>query len=67
MTSKVTNDEEVTGSKIFFYIFLTFERDTTKHRVTLLENVKKIQKSTHPTVHTAPINPCPLPNAHVVT
>jgi hypothetical protein len=29
------------GQKFFLNIFFTFERDTTKHRGTLLENVKK--------------------------
>jgi hypothetical protein len=32
-----------------FFIFLTFERDTTNYRGTLVENVKKVKKSTHPT------------------
>jgi hypothetical protein len=51
MTQNVgTNDEAVTGSKQFFFIFLTFERDTTNYRGTLVESVKKIQQSTHPTV-----------------
>jgi hypothetical protein len=35
----MVNDEEATGSKQFFP--LTFDRDTTKPRGTLLENVKK--------------------------
>jgi hypothetical protein len=44
MTQKVvTNDEEVTGSKIFFYIFGTFERYVTNLRGTFAENVKKVQ------------------------
>jgi hypothetical protein len=42
MSSKVmANDEEVTGSKIFLNIFLTFKKNTTKHRGTLFEIVKK--------------------------
>jgi hypothetical protein len=43
MTQNVgTNDEAVTGPKqIFFVIFLSFERDTTTLRGTLVENVKK--------------------------
>jgi hypothetical protein len=43
MTQNVrTNDEAVTGPKQFFVlIFLTFERDTTNYRGTLVENVKK--------------------------
>jgi hypothetical protein len=42
MTQNVgTNDETVTGSKIFFSIFLTFQRETTILRGTLVENVKK--------------------------
>jgi hypothetical protein len=37
-----TNYEAVTGSKQnFFSIFLTFERDTTNYRGTLVENGKK--------------------------
>jgi hypothetical protein len=36
------NYEEVTGSKQkFLFIFLTFGRDTTNYRDTLVENVKK--------------------------
>jgi hypothetical protein len=38
----VTIDEGVTGSKPnFLKNFLTFERDATNYRGTLLENVKK--------------------------
>jgi hypothetical protein len=41
MISKaMANDEEVLGSKQFFYRLLTFVRGTTNHRGTLLENVK---------------------------
>jgi hypothetical protein len=36
-----TNDEAVTGSKCFFFIFTTFLRDTTILRGALVENVKK--------------------------
>jgi hypothetical protein len=50
MTQKVmTNDEAVTGSKIFLAIFGTFGRYETNLRGTLVENVKKSPKSTHPT------------------
>jgi hypothetical protein len=46
-----TNDKAVTGSKqFFFFIFLTFERETTNYRGTLVEHVKKVKKSTHPNV-----------------
>jgi hypothetical protein len=43
MTQNVrTYDEAVTGSKqIIFFIFFTFEGDTTNYRGTLVENVKK--------------------------
>jgi hypothetical protein len=51
MTQKVmTNDEEVTGSKIFFAIFGTFGRYVTKFRGTFVENVKKVQNQ--PTLRT---------------
>jgi hypothetical protein len=42
MTQNVgTNYEAVTGSKrIFFLIFLTFDRDTANYRGTLVENAK---------------------------
>jgi hypothetical protein len=36
--------------KIFFAIFRTFARGTTDLHLPLVENVKKSQKSTHPTV-----------------
>jgi hypothetical protein len=37
-------NEAVTGSKqIFVFIFLTFEKDTTIYRGTLVENVKKVK------------------------
>jgi hypothetical protein len=46
----VTNDEEVTWpKKIVFAIFATFGRYVTNLRGTLVENVKKSPKSTHPT------------------
>jgi hypothetical protein len=53
MTQNVrTNDEAVTGSKqLFFFIFHTFEMDTTNYRAKLVENVKKSQKSTHPVIY----------------
>jgi hypothetical protein len=42
MTQKVvTNDEAVTGSKIFFAIFGTFEVYVTNLRGTFVEIVKK--------------------------
>jgi hypothetical protein len=52
MTQKVvTNDEAVTGSnKIFFAIFCTFGSHVTNLRGTLVENVKKSPKSTHPNI-----------------
>jgi hypothetical protein len=31
------------GKKKFFFIFLTFGRDTTNYRGTLVENVKKVK------------------------
>jgi hypothetical protein len=41
MTQNIaTNVETVTGSKQFFAIFLTFERNTTKLSGTLVENVQ---------------------------
>jgi hypothetical protein len=44
MTQKVmTNDEAVTGYKIFFVIFGTFGRYVTNLRGTFVENVKKVQ------------------------
>jgi hypothetical protein len=45
MTQKVvTNDEAVTGSKIFFVaIFGTFGRYITNLRGTFVENVKKVE------------------------
>jgi hypothetical protein len=45
MTQKVvTNDEAVTGSKIFFVaIFGTFGRYITNLRGTFVENVKKVK------------------------
>jgi hypothetical protein len=53
MTQNVgANDEAVSGSKLFF-LFLTFERDSNNLRGTLVENVKKSQKSTHPSVYVA--------------
>jgi hypothetical protein len=36
-----SNYEAVTGSKLILFIFLTFGRDTTNYRGTLVENVKK--------------------------
>jgi hypothetical protein len=49
MTQKVmTNDEAVTGSKIFFYIFGTFGRYyVTNPRGTLVENIKKFKINPH--------------------
>jgi hypothetical protein len=42
MTQNVrTSDEAVFGSKIFVVIILTFEKDTTNLKGTLVENVKK--------------------------
>jgi hypothetical protein len=39
-----SNYEAVIGSKqFFFFIFLTFGRDTTNYRGTLVENVKKVK------------------------
>jgi hypothetical protein len=45
MTQNVgTYDEAVTGSKqIFFFIFFTFERNTTNYRGTLVKNAKKVK------------------------
>jgi hypothetical protein len=42
--------QKVMTSVIFFAIFHTFARGTTDLRLPLVENVKKSQKSTHPTV-----------------
>jgi hypothetical protein len=40
----MSNYEAVNGSKlIFFFILLTFGRDTTSYRGTLVENVKKVE------------------------
>jgi hypothetical protein len=54
MTQKVmTNDEAVIGSKKFFFAIIGpfgRYRYITNPRGTLVENVKKSQKSTHPTV-----------------
>jgi 2-keto-4-pentenoate hydratase/2-oxohepta-3-ene-1,7-dioic acid hydratase in catechol pathway len=55
-------NEAVIGlTKFFWLIFLTFERDATILRGTLVENVKKSQKSTHPIVCVGPEDDLILP------